>query len=419
MNSVTFPALGLAEKTLSAVSAAGYNTPTDIQGQAIPYLLGGRDVLGTAKTGTGKTAAFVLPMLERIEKGRRPTALILAPTRELALQIVDSVRIYGKGSSLRTVAIYGGASRNKQLEDLRRRPDILVATPGRLLDFLETGDVDLGSVSYLVLDEADRMLDMGFVPAVRSILRRVPSKRQTALFSATMPPDIRSLAEEFLHDPVHVQADSGELRVDAIDQSVLYVSQANKAALLPMLIRDRGMFRVLVFTRTKHKASRLAKVLAKQNLESDAIHGDKSQGARQRALANFKSGKIHVLVATDVASRGIDVDDISHVVNFELPNEPETYVHRIGRTARAGSRGVAISLCDTEEMAYLTDIEKLIGLQLAVDKDHPYHEERVRRPVRSGAGSRGSYQTRASSPRSAGGTRSAKRGRSRYGGARR
>lgn len=389
MNSVNFPDLGLAEKTLTAVSAAGYDTPTDIQGQAIPHLLAGRDVLGTAKTGTGKTAAFVLPMLQRLERAAKPTALILAPTRELALQIVESIGVYGKGSSFRTAAIYGGASRNKQLGELRRKPNILVATPGRLLDFIESQDVDLRSISYLVLDEADRMLDMGFVPAVRSILKQVPAQRQTALFSATMPPDIRSLADEFLENPIHVSADSGELRVEAIDQSVLYVDQTNKATLLPMLIRDRGMFRVLVFTRTKHKASRLAKALAKHDLQCDAIHGDKSQGARQRALANFKSGKIHVLVATDVASRGIDVDDISHVVNFELPNEPETYVHRIGRTARAGTRGVAISLCDTDEMAYLADIEKLVGSPISVDKDHPFHEDRITQPTRSGGSKRG------------------------------
>jgi ATP-dependent RNA helicase RhlE len=389
MDSSTFTSLRLDANTLAAVDAAGYTTPTEVQQRTIPEILAGRDVLATAQTGTGKTAAFVLPMLQRVEKAPRaghaatPSALIIAPTRELAAQIAESIRIYGKGSDLRAVAIFGGASRSRQIGELSNHPDIVVATPGRLLDLISDRYIKLHEVTYLVLDEADRMLDMGFIPAVRQIMGMTPETRQTTLFSATMPKPIQALANDFLRNPVRIQAESGELRVEKINQSVLHVDQADKLTLLPDLIRDRGMFRVLVFTRTKHRASKVAKVLAKQNLPSDAIHGDKSQAARTRALAAFKSGKIQVLVATDVASRGIDVDDISHVVNFELPNEAETYVHRIGRTARAGAAGHAISLCDSSEMSYLRDIERLMGMQLSVDRDHPFHQERAVRNGRS------------------------------------
>jgi ATP-dependent RNA helicase RhlE len=383
MTSPTFKTLELHERTLAAVEAAGYTVPTEVQHRTIPEILAGKDVLATAQTGTGKTAAFVLPMLQRLQPADRssrkatPSALILTPTRELAAQIVESVRVYGKGSRLRSVAIYGGASRNRQIQELKQHPDIVVATPGRLLDLISDRYIDLKEVSYLVLDEADRMLDMGFIPVVRSIIAMMSSKRQTALFSATMPPAIQSLANDLLTDPVRIQAESGELKIDRIDQSVMYVDQADKIELLPKLIRDRQMFRVLVFTRTKHRARKVEKILAKQDLPSDSIHGDKSQAARTRALANFKSGKIQVLVATDVASRGIDVDDITHVVNFELPNEAETYVHRIGRTARAGAEGNAISLCDASEMSYLRDIERLMSITLRVDREHPFHQERT------------------------------------------
>jgi ATP-dependent RNA helicase RhlE len=320
-------------------------------------------------------------MLQRIGRAGRgghaatPSALILTPTRELAAQIAESIRVYGRNSNLRAVPIFGGASRSRQIGELSKHPDIVVATPGRLLDLMSDRYIKLHEVSYLVLDEADRMLDMGFIPAVRQIMGKTPQERQTVLFSATMPKPIQALANDFLKDPVRVEAESGKLRVEKIQQSVLHVDQTDKLALLPDLIRDRGMFRVLVFTRTKHRASKVAKNLAKQNLPSDAIHGDKSQAARTRALAAFKSGKIQVLVATDVASRGIDVDDITHVVNFELPNEAETYVHRVGRTARAGADGHAISLCDGSELKYLQDIERLIGIRLSVDRDHPYHKE--------------------------------------------
>jgi ATP-dependent RNA helicase RhlE len=383
MVSSSFSALQLHEKTLAAVDAAGYSNPTEVQQRTIPELLAGRDVLATAQTGTGKTAAFVLPMLQRVVPAHRPgrtaspSALILTPTRELAAQITESISVYGRGSKLRSVAIFGGASRNRQISELSSHPDIVVATPGRLLDLIADRYISLDSVSYLILDEADRMLDMGFIPVVRQIVGMTPNARQTALFSATMPGPIQSLANDFLRDPVRIQAESGELRVEKIEHSVMHVDQADKLALLPQLIRDKQMFRVLVFTRTKHRASKVAKHLAKQDLPSDAIHGDKSQGARTRALDAFKSGKIQVLVATDVASRGIDVDDITHVVNFELPNEAETYVHRIGRTARAGAAGQAISFCDTTEVGYLRDIERLMGIRLSVDRSHPYHQERA------------------------------------------
>lgn len=390
MTETSFDTLELRGSTLTAVRTAGYTVPTEIQRRTIPELLTGKDVLATAQTGTGKTAAFVLPMLQLLPevRGRNrtaiPSALILTPTRELAVQITESIGIYGRGSGLRSVAIFGGASRNRQIAELTSHPDIIVATPGRLLDLIADTHISLAGVTYLVLDEADRMLDMGFIPAVRKIIAMVPTERQTALFSATMPGPIQSLAGELLTNPVRIQAESGELKVERIAQSVMYVDQADKIALLPQLIRERQMFRVLVFTRTKHRARKVEKILSKQNLPSNSIHGDKSQSARMRALTDFKNGKIQVLVATDVASRGIDVDDITHVINFELPNEAETYVHRIGRTARAGADGSAISLCDTAEMPYLRDIERLIGSTLTVDRDHPYHQERVEPRGRNG-----------------------------------
>lgn len=409
MTAPSFDTLQLHERTLAAIDAAGYTIPTEIQHRTIPEILAGKDVLATAQTGTGKTAAFVLPMLQRVRLAARggrsatPSALILTPTRELAAQITESIRTYGSESRLRAVSIFGGASRNRQITELRSHPDILVATPGRLLDLIADGFISLRDVSYLVLDEADRMLDMGFIPAVRQIIDMTPSERQTALFSATMPRPIQSLARDLLVDPVRVQAESGELKVARISQSVMYVDQADKSSLLPELIRERGMFRVLVFTRTKHRARKVEKILLKQDLPSDSIHGDKSQAARTRALANFKNGKVQILVATDVASRGIDVDDITHVVNFELPNEPETYVHRIGRTARAGAAGNAISFCDSTEMPYLRDIEKLIGANLTVDREQPYHQERKQsvgkssgngQPSRNGQSSRDGQPSR-------------------------
>ena len=403
---------------MRALDAAGYENPTEIQARSVPILMQGNDILATAQTGTGKTAAFVIPMIERLstdgsrssgsvassadsdrgaDHGRhqhgkggkhhgqhghkgpaRPRALILTPTRELALQIDESVATYGAGAGLKCVSLFGGASRNKQISQLHSHPDIVVATPGRLEDLKGDNEISLDSVEYLVLDEADRMLDMGFVHSMRRVVAAVPKERQTALFSATMPKEIEALSREFLRKPERVAAEAGEVRVDRINQTMMYVPQAEKLQLLHKLISDRGMFRVLVFTRTKHRARKVAKVLLKEGVETDSIHGDKSQGARNRALDAFKKGKIQVLVATDVASRGIDVDDITHVINFEIPNEPETYVHRIGRTARAGNGGEAISLVDESEMPYIKDIEKLMDIRIAVDADHPYHEERKR-----------------------------------------
>lgn len=374
-----FRDLDLDDNTLAAVERAGYSHPTEIQGLAIPALLSGKDVLGTAQTGTGKTAAFVLPMFQRLKsvphRGRRASALILTPTRELAVQISDSIRVYGKGSGLRAVAIFGGASRNRQIAELRSKVDIVVATPGRLMDLVADKHLSLDHISYLVLDEADRMLDMGFVPTIRQIVKMIPTERQTALFSATMPKAIQGLAQDFLYKPVRLRAQANTSRVERIAQSVMHIAQADKLSLLPWLIRERQMFRALVFTRTKHRARKVAKLLLKEGIPSDSIHGDKSQAARTRALKDFTSSKIQVLVATDVVSRGIDVDDITHVINFELPNEAETYVHRVGRTARAGAAGEAISLCDVEEIAYLRDIEKLVGTNLVVDAEQPHHKE--------------------------------------------
>jgi ATP-dependent RNA helicase RhlE len=407
MTTKDFASLGLTERTLSAVQAAGYTIPTEVQERTIPELLAGRDLLATAQTGTGKTAAFVLPMVQTLvvdtnrpkndahasgagQKGghrgssrgsgrsagapavARPKALVLTPTRELAAQVQESIVTYGRGSGIFSIPIFGGASKHKQATQLAQGPDVLVATPGRLLDFMSEGRIDLAAVSYLVLDEADRMLDMGFIPDVRRIVSKVSEDRQTALFSATMPPAIAKLSKELLKAPVRIEAEAGQLRVERIDQSVMYVDQGNKISLLPELIHDRQMYKVLVFTRTKHRAQKVAKVLGKHDLTCDSIHGDKSQGARNRALADFKNGKTRVLVATDVASRGLDVDDVTHVVNFELPNEAETYVHRIGRTARAGADGIAISFCDAAEKSHLRGIEQLIGVKLAVDKSHGY-----------------------------------------------
>lgn len=403
----TFDDLDLQDSTRTAVSEAGYEVPTEVQQRAIPELLAGRDVLATAQTGTGKTAAFVLPMLHQVKPSRSrggastPAALVLTPTRELAVQIVESIHVYGRGTRLSSLAIYGGASRNRQIDALRNDPDIVVATPGRLLDLIEEGSIDLGCISYLVLDEADRMLDMGFIPAVRRIVAMIPRKRQTALFSATMPAAIQEVAREMLTKPVRVTAESGELRIDRIEQSVMYVDQTDKIDLLTKLVQERQMFRVLVFTRTKHRARKVAKVLSQKGIATDAIHGDKGQGARTRALADFRGGRLHVLVATDVASRGIDVDDISHVINFELPNEPETYIHRVGRTARAGTGGCAISLCDSTEMAYVRDIERLMGSSLRVDRDQPFHRDRTAStPVRSGGGAARGADARDSRPQS-------------------
>ena len=371
-----FEQLQIIKPILSALKQAGYTEPTPIQAQAIPPAIKGRDLLGCAQTGTGKTAAFAVPILQRLSarigKERPIRALVLTPTRELALQIHESFTAYGRSLPLRCAVIFGGVSQNPQVQALQRGVDILVATPGRLNDLIHQGFIDLKSLEIFVLDEADRMLDMGFIHDVRRVLAHIPPKKQTLLFSATMPREIAELAAGLLHDPVRVEVTPVSSTVDAIDQSVYFVDKANKRRLLVHLLQDPAIDSALVFTRTKHGADRVARELARAGIGAQAIHGDKSQGARQQALQNFKAGRTRVLVATDIAARGIDIAELSHVINFDLPNVPETYVHRIGRTGRAGLSGTAISLCDFEEKAYLRDIIKLTRKPIPVVEGHPY-----------------------------------------------
>lgn len=373
-----FDELQLIEPLLRAVEEEGYVTPSPIQAQAIPPVLAGRDLVGCAQTGTGKTAAFALPILQRLCEvplglGKRPIrALILTPTRELAIQILESFQAYGRHTKLRAAVVFGGVSQNPQVEALARGVDILVATPGRLNDLIGQGHVDLAQVQMFVLDEADRMLDMGFVHDVKKVIAKLPQKRQTLLFSATMPPEIRELVDSLLHDPVKVAVTPVSSTVDAIRQRLYYVDKANKRHLLVYLLKDPAITSALVFTRTKHGADRVARDLSRAGIQALAIHGNKSQNARQTALKSFKDGTLRVLVATDIAARGIDVDELSHVFNYDLPNVPETYVHRIGRTGRAGQSGDAISFCDFDEKPYVRDIEKLIKKSIPVAEDHPY-----------------------------------------------
>jgi len=360
-----FTDLGLAEPLVRALEAKGYSTPTPIQAQAIPYVLEGRDLLGIAQTGTGKTAAFVLPSIQRlVDSGKRvlPThcrMLVLAPTRELASQIAESARAYGKFSRMTVATVFGGTSINKNRQDMSRGVDILVATPGRLLDLIEQRFVSLNLIETLVLDEADQMLDLGFIHALRKIVKMVPRQRQTLFFSATMPQSIRELADQFIKDPALVSIKPAATTAERVEQFATLVNQAEKQALLTMTLRDPAIERVLVFTRTKHGADRVVRLLGGNGIAANAIHGNKSQANRERALAAFKSGEVPVLVATDIAARGIDVSGVSHVINFELPNVPEQYVHRIGRTARAGKDGIAISFVADDERPYLRDIEKV------------------------------------------------------------
>ncbi len=362
---ITFADLGLSPATLAALTAEGYVDPTPIQQKAIPHVLAGRDLLGCAQTGTGKTAAFAVPMIERLlasGKGRdakRPRSLVLSPTRELSAQIAESFQSYGRGSNLKGAVIFGGVGQGPQISALSRGLDVLVATPGRLIDLMNQGAVFLDKVEILVLDEADRMLDMGFLPDVKRVLQKLPKERQTLFFSATMPSDIERLSREILVNPVRVDVAPVSSTAERIEQSVYMVEASEKRRILERVLRDPAVERAIVFTRTKHGANRLVKELERGEIMAEAIHGNKSQGARQRALDNFKSGRLRVLVATDIAARGIDVDGISHVVNYDLPNVPESYVHRIGRTARAGAAGIAISLCSREERGYLRDIERL------------------------------------------------------------
>ena len=374
-----FDQLGLIPPLLRAVQEAGYERPTPIQSRAIAPLLQGRDLLGLAQTGTGKTAAFALPILQRLVSAARPPtghrpirALILTPTRELASQIGESIATYGRYLTLRHSVIFGGVGQRPQEEALRRGLDILVATPGRLLDLAGQRLVDFRHLEIFVLDEADRMLDMGFVHDVRRILKLLPEKKQSLFFSATMPPEAQALADGLLHDPATVAVAPVSATADRIDQSLYFVEKNDKRKLLVALLENRAMSRVLVFSRTKHGANRVAEHLEKAGIGAAAIHGNKSQGARERALGGFKAGTVRVLVATDLAARGIDVDDVSHVVNFDLPNVPETYVHRIGRTARAGASGIALSFCETEERPYLADIERLTRNRIPRVEDHPF-----------------------------------------------
>ncbi len=379
-----FAELRLAEPIRRALVSEGYTTATPIQAQAIPHVLDGRDVLGCAQTGTGKTAAFALPMLHRFathpHAPAKMRALVLCPTRELATQIDVSFRTYGQNLRFRSTVIFGGVGQNRQVAALRRGVEVCIATPGRLMDLMNQGYVDLRGVEVLVLDEADRMFDMGFIHDIRKIVAKLPKKRQTLLFSATMPAEIRRLAQSLLTDPVNVQVSPVSSTVQRIDQSVYFVEKRNKSDLLAHLYHELPMARTIVFTRTKHGADRVVRQLHQRGIRAEAIHGNKSQNARQRALDNFRSARTPILVATDIASRGIDIDHVTHVVNYDVTHEPETYVHRIGRTGRAGAAGVAISLCDTEERSYLRAIEKLTRQTIAVREDHPDYTT-IERPL--------------------------------------
>ncbi|HEX8669532.1 MAG TPA: DEAD/DEAH box helicase [Allosphingosinicella sp.] len=374
---MSFDNLGLSQPLLQALALKEYSQSTPIQEQAIPLLLEGRDLLGIAQTGTGKTAAFMLPSIQRLAAaGKRPQPrscrmLVLAPTRELASQIAESAKAYGRFSHVTVATVFGGTSLNKNRQDVARGVDVLVATPGRLIDLVEQGALTLRQVEILVLDEADQMLDLGFIHALKAIVRMLPEKRQTLFFSATMPKTIKELADRYLTNPAQVSVAPAATTAERVDQYVTFVQQAEKQALLTMMLRagfsERGnMDRVLIFTRTKHGADRVVKLLAGNGIASNAIHGNKSQPQRERALAEFKGGKVKILVATDIAARGIDVSGVSHVINFELPNVAEQYVHRIGRTARAGAAGVAVAYCAEDERAYLKDIEKLTKQRIEV-----------------------------------------------------
>ena len=381
MTDSNFSEFGLAEPIQRALRARNHVVPTPIQARAIPELLAGRDMLGIAQTGTGKTAAFALPILHHLSHGRSrapagkrprgPRALILAPTRELAIQISDEFNQYGRYLDLRHTVIIGGVGQQPQVKALTRGVDILIATPGRLLDLMGQRRLGLDAVEILVLDEADRMLDMGFVRDVRRIVAALPKARQSLLFSATMPGEVARLAGEMLRDPLRVEVTPQATPVERIEQGVYHVAATGKEALLASILDDPALSRVLVFARTKHRASRVAARLGKAGVATEAIHGNKSQGARQRALKRFRDGAVRVLVATDIAARGIDVEGVTHVINYELPNQPESYVHRIGRTARAGAGGVALSFCDLAERDYLRDIERLIRRRLTVIGDAP------------------------------------------------
>lgn len=378
---MNFNHLPLIEPLLKALSHEGYTTPTPIQQKAIPAILDRKDLRGCAQTGTGKTAAFAIPLLQLMHQDQQDTqkgskqpirALVLTPTRELAIQIEESFRAYGRFLHLKHTVVFGGVSQVNQVNQLKKGVDILVATPGRLLDLISQGLISLQDIRYFVLDEADRMLDMGFVHDVKRIIAKLPAKKQTLFFSATMPPEINALANSLLHHPVHVEVTPVSSTAETINQHIYFTQKEHKSFLLKHVLTDENIKTALVFTRTKHGADKLSKFLNKQGIKAEAIHGNKSQGARQNALKNFKSRTTRVLVATDIAARGIDIDDLTHVVNYELPEIPETYVHRIGRTGRAGANGHAFSFCTFEEKPLLKDIQKLIRKDIPVVNEHPY-----------------------------------------------
>ena len=381
----------LIEPLQRAVAEEGYSIPTPIQEKAIPHLLEGKDILGCAQTGTGKTAAFTLPLLQEMcqtnitPKARTPRALILTPTRELAAQIGDSIATYGRHVRVSHTVIFGGVGQNPQVQALTRGVDVVVATPGRLIDLMNQGCIKLDRIELFILDEADRMLDMGFIPDVRRVIAKLPKKRHSLFFSATMPPVVDKLATDMLCNPVKITIDPGKPTVDRIDQKMMFVDKGHKDALLIDLIEEHDMDKVIVFSRTKHGANKVVKKLEAAGITASAIHGNKSQTARTKALAEFKAGKVRALVATDIAARGIDVDGITHVVNYDLPEEPETYVHRIGRTARAGLDGDAVSFCSARERDWLRQIESMIRKEVPVDLEHKYHSEIARRATGSDA----------------------------------
>ncbi|MEO6406803.1 MAG: DEAD/DEAH box helicase [Ferruginibacter sp.] len=375
-----FTDLNIIKPILDALSEEGYTKPTPIQQAAIPFIMAQKDLLGCAQTGTGKTAAFAIPMLQLLampktmSSGTRPIrALILTPTRELAIQIQESFNGYGRHLRLKNLVIFGGVNQGPQVDALRRGIDILVATPGRLLDLMSQGHINLKDIEIFVLDEADRMLDMGFVHDVKRIITKIPAKRQTLFFSATMPAEIQSLANSILNNPEKVTVTPPATTAESIEQWLFYVERQNKKDLLAHILKDQNIETALVFTRTKHGADKVVKDLHRIGVSAEAIHGNKSQNARQRALSNFKNRSTRILVATDIAARGIDVDDLTHVINYELPEIAETYVHRIGRTGRAGASGISFSFCEAEETADLRDIQKLISQQIPVQQNHPYH----------------------------------------------
>jgi ATP-dependent RNA helicase RhlE len=381
---MSFTSLKLIEPVMKALAAEGYTIPTPIQQQAIPHVLAGRDLQGCAQTGTGKTAAFAIPIIQLLYQQRTSKpgikALVITPTRELAIQIEESFATYGKFTNIRHTIVYGGVSQSPQTSALKRGVDVLVATPGRLLDLMNQGFISLRQLEIFVLDEADRMLDMGFINDIRKVIQQLPAKRQTLFFSATMPNEIQKLASVLLKDPVKVEVTPPTSTVDKIAQSIYHTSKADKPKMLLHLLREQKIATALVFTRTKHGADKVVKFLHRADIKAAAIHGNKSQNARQAALNDFKLGRLKVLVATDIAARGIDIDELSHVFNYDLPNVPETYIHRIGRTGRAGLDGTAIAFCDTDERKELRDIEKLISKKIPMVAEHPYANNPVSQP---------------------------------------